>query len=1002
VTHSRSRVLRAIALGAAGLLSSRASAQAGPELVTTRHEISVPGRALAYTAHAGRLPIRHNETGEVLGDIFFVHYALDPAPGASPRPLTFLWNGGPGANSTLVHLVGFGPKRIRAPDSPLDPPGCDCVLEANDGTWLGFTDLVFVDPIGTGFSRPRAKELADGFYGARADAATIAELVRLFLQRFDAWDAPLFLGGESYGTWRAAGAAKALEERGIRVAGVLLVSGGVPVGSVEREEMRVAKLLTARTAAAFWHRRLEPGLLRDLDATLAEAERWTTDVYAPALARRDSLGATKRRTVVEGLARFTGLPVDAIDAEALVVNRADFQHALLRDRGEELARFDTRLVAGAQGPPEGARAALVGSYLRDELGFETEAAYQGLEDGYRSVNDSGPVSPGARWRYDHFAPGDPGPPRLTVGDGPPGPRPSWLREALAMDPATRVYVATGHFDSLNSCALNAHLVAVLPDDLRDNFTLACYEGGHVMYADRGVRRAMRDDVARFVGEASRAWSREHRVEDPGPDRLAPEPVVEGGVVTTQHELTLGGRVLPYVARAGTLPIRDNETGEARANVFFVSYSVDPGSGGTRPVLFAWNGGPGSNAGLLHMAAMGPRRLNMGDVYATADPEDMGSVVDNEATWLDAADLVFVDPVGTGYSRPTRAEYGPEFYDPVGDVASLAEFIRVYRTRYHAWDAPLFLAGESYGSLRAASVARKLQEGGIDVSGIVFISGSPGLVPVPSTLAAPLLLPSLTATAAYHGALAPSLAGPDAVDRAQAWAMGPYADALRRLQDLGAQEREEVRQTLSAWTGLEVDAVDADSLVVSGPAFSERLLTEQGRILGRYDARLSRPRKPEEGIFDPREDASLAPLENRISGNAPVMIRYLRATLGYQSDLYYIGPFGGAWPPPDRFRGDWMSVRWNWQRPGPEAPLLDAMAANPELRVLHASGLYDLVTPAGIPAYQIAQLAPELRARFAVRVYEGGHSFYLDRSSRLRFKDDGVALIRGALAARIRR
>lgn len=129
----------------------------------------------------------------------------------------------------------------------------------------------------------------------------------------------------------------------------------------------------------------------------------------------------------------------------------------------------------------------------------------------------------------------------------------------------------------------------------------------------------------------------------------------------------------------------------------------------------------------------------------------------------------------------------------------------------------------------------------------------------------------------------------------------------------------------------------------------------------------------------------------------VSARYLRDTLGYESDLFYIGPFGGAWPPPERFRGDWMSVPWTF-RPGPEAPLLDAMAANLGLRVLHASGLYDLVTPPGPPAYQIRQLAPELRARFAVRVYEGGHSFYLDRTSRMRFKEDGAALIRAAVQA----
>jgi len=976
-----------------------ATAQVGPELVVTSHRITVGGRALAYTARAGRLPIRHNETGTALGDVFFTWYAVEPEPGSPARPLTFLWNGGPGANSVLLHLHGFGPKRIQTPDSPLDGHGCACILEDNDATWLGFTDLVFVDPVGTGFSRPREGVDADRFYGAREDAAYIAELIRVFLQRFDAWDAPLFIGGESYGTWRAAGAAKALAEGGIPVAGVLLISGGVPVGGLEREPMRVAELITARTAAAFHHRRLAPELLRDLDATLEEAERWAVDVYAPALARRDSLDASERRAVVEGLARYTGLAPDALDAETLVLNRGDFATALLRDDGRVLSRFDTRVTTDAPTAPEGAEATLVGSYLRDDLGYDTDVAYQGLEAGYRSVSDSGPASPGERWRYDQGAPGQVLPQRLTVGDGPPGDRPSWLRDALATDPEIRVWVATGLFDSLNSCSLNRRLVDLLEATERDAFTLACYAGGHAMYADRPVRLAMREDVGRFVAEAAEGWRGRRPPPKPPSDTAATaRRSVEGDIVTTRHAVRIAGREVAYTARAGTLPIREDATGEVHARIFFVAYSVEPAPGDPpRPLLFAWNGGPGSNAGLLHVAAMGPRRLAMGDTFPTADPAAMSSIVDNEATWLRTADLVFVDPVGTGYSRPTRAEYGSEFYDTRGDVASVAEFIRVFRTRFDAWDAPLFLAGESYGAQRAAAVARALQQDGIDVSGVVLISGSAGLGAVPDRWATPLLLPSLTATARYHGRLPSAIDGDDAVARARAWGLGPFADALARGDHLGDAERARMRRELAGWTGLPVESV-GDSLRLSGAAFTELLLADENRILGRYDARLSRPRNPDEGIFDPREDASLAPLEGVLSGNAPTMIRYLRGTLGYESDLYYVGPFGGAWPPPDRFRGDWMSVRWSWTE-GPEAPLLDAMKADPAMRVLHASGVYDLATPAGIPAFQVEALEPALRERITVKVYEGGHSFYLDRASRLAFMEDGTAFIRAAVTDR---
>jgi carboxypeptidase C (cathepsin A) len=973
----------------------------GSSFSTTRHQIEIDGRTIDYTARAGILPIRHNETSEVRGNVFFTHYALASDPGSAPRPLTFLWNGGPGASSVLVHLLGFGPKRVRTSPTPLAAPDCDCVLETNEGTWLESTDLVFVDPIGTGFSRPTQAEHAEEFYRVREDVDYIAEFVRLFITRFDAWDAPLFIGGESYGTWRAAGVTNALEERGISVAGVILISGGVPVGGIEEEEMRVAHLLTARTAAAFHHGRLAPELQSDLAVALAAAEDWATRVYAPALVHRETLSPDERQAIVDGLARYTGLPADRIDAEALVVNRQYFAEELLADRDAELARFDTRETVGQLSPPRGARALLVGTYLRDELGFETDAAYQGLEPGYRSVNDSGPVRPGARWRYNHGVPGQAPQTRLTVGDGPPGGRPSWLVDALGLNPAIRVFVATGHFDSLNSCSLNRHLVALLGPETSDNFTLACYAGGHMMYDDAGIRLGMREDVARFIRAATPPRGNVAQPRLPSAGSTADsEQSSENDVVSTSHSISLGGQSLGYTARAGTLPIRDNETGEMHANMFFVAYSVESVEGEpVRPVMFAWNGGPGSNAGLLHMTAMGPRRLDMGDVYATADADDMSALVDNEATWLGTTDLVFVDPVGTGYSRPTRAEYGPEFYDTVGDVESLAEFIRVYRTRFDARHAPLILAGESYGSLRAASVSQALLRNGIDVSGIVFISGSPGLGPLAEHLASPLLLPSLTATALYHGKLPPGASDDPERTLAEAreWALGPYADALLRWEGLSGADQTSIRDDLARFTGLAVDAIDTAELTVSGPAFSEQLLLAEERVLGRYDARLSRPRKVEEGIFDPREDASLAPLENAVSGNAPTMVRYLRNTLGYESDLYYLGPFGGAWPPPDRFRGDWMSVRWN-RSEGPRAPLLDVMAASPRLRVLHASGEYDLVTPAGPPAYQIEQLEPDLKKRFTVRVYEGGHSFYLDRASRLRFMQDGAELIEAAARA----
>ena len=163
-------------------------------IVTTRHTVTVRGRTLRYTARAGTIPIRDNETGSVHGRIFFIAYTLDRAAAASARPITFAWNGGPGSSSSLVHLLGFGPKRI-------DDQGD---VRTNDDTWLTFTDLVFVDPVGTGYSRPEMAAYGAEFYSNRGDAESVAEFIRVYLQRTEQWDAPLFLAGESFGVLRAA------------------------------------------------------------------------------------------------------------------------------------------------------------------------------------------------------------------------------------------------------------------------------------------------------------------------------------------------------------------------------------------------------------------------------------------------------------------------------------------------------------------------------------------------------------------------------------------------------------------------------------------------------------------------------------------------------------------------------------------------------------------------------------------------------------------------------
>ena len=337
-------------------------------IVVTRHEIRTATGTLAYEARAGRLPIRHDETGEVRGRVYFTAYRVAPRPGET-RPITFLWNGGPSVNSLLLHVEMFGPRRIEG-DRFVDNPE----------TLLTVSDLVFYDPVGTGFSRPERPETAQEFYGVLGDFAATAEFIRAYRARFGAEDQPLFIGGESYGTWRAGGVAELLVQRQVPLAGVLLISGGIP-GSRMPDSFSDAMYVPARTAAAFHHRKLAPGLMRDRAATLREAARWARDTYQPALARRDSLTAAERDAIVRDLARYTGVRPDQIDRDTLVMtNRAYLRGLFDGDESRVLDTFDMRRFAGEAEDP--GRRGAIARYLRHELGYATDLAYAGLEEGY--------------------------------------------------------------------------------------------------------------------------------------------------------------------------------------------------------------------------------------------------------------------------------------------------------------------------------------------------------------------------------------------------------------------------------------------------------------------------------------------------------------------------------------------------------------------------------------------------------------------------------------------
>jgi carboxypeptidase C (cathepsin A) len=441
---------------------------------------------MAYEARAGRIPIRNDESGEVRGHMFFVAYVASSA-GTEPRPITFIWNGGPTTNSLLLHTEMFGPRRIEK-DRFVDNPQ----------SLLTVSDLVFMDPVGTGFSRPASAASEGEFLSVLGDFAATAEFIRAYRARFAAEDQPLFLAGESYGTWRVSGVAELLARRAVRLDGAILISGGIP-GSGMPAAFSDAMYVPSRTAAAFFHRKLAPDLMKDRDATLRQATAWARNIYMPALRSIDSLTTGQRETIARELARYTGVPPAAIDRKTLVMTNRQYLHTLIgADPAHVLNTFDMRIVGPEPEDPGYPKA--ISNYLRGELGYRTDLAYTGIEDGYMPMPGPERRSTGERWSYNHVTITPEMLKRAQQGGGPPGSLP-WLQNAMRIEPGLRVFVAAGRYDSLNMCEGNRAIVQGLEPALSRRFTTRCYEGGHMIYRDEPSRLELSKDIADFARAA---------------------------------------------------------------------------------------------------------------------------------------------------------------------------------------------------------------------------------------------------------------------------------------------------------------------------------------------------------------------------------------------------------------------------------------------------------------------------------------------------------------------
>ncbi len=469
------------------------------DLVTTAHTLTVKRRKLNYTATTGRIVLRK----EVLTDgkfdghlpkaeVFLTAYTLD---GADPtqRPVTFAFNGGPGSSSVWLHLGLLGPRRVVSGDAgDLAPPPYG--LTDNTESLLAHSDLVFIDPVGTGYSRAAKSEKPGDYHGFQADLESVGEVIRLWTTRNGRWLSPKFVAGESYGTTRAGGLAHHLQTRhGMYLNGLILISAVLDFATLDfnpGNDLPYVTFLPTYAAIAHYHGLLGDRPLADL---LAEAEEFAARDYPWALAQGNRLSEEDRAATVARIAALTGLSEDFVDRADLRVEHVRFFTEILRDRRQVVGRLDGRFTGWDpdyvrehfEDDPSGAAltgayTAALNHYVRAELEYPNDLPYEVLS-----------MTTHQAWSYKEFENS-----HVTVADK--------LATAMRANPHLRVHVASGYLDGATPYFATEHVLAhlTLPPELRSNIEVAYYEAGHMMYAHEPSRVKQSTDIANFVRSAS--------------------------------------------------------------------------------------------------------------------------------------------------------------------------------------------------------------------------------------------------------------------------------------------------------------------------------------------------------------------------------------------------------------------------------------------------------------------------------------------------------------------
>ena len=470
------------------------------ESSVTEHSIKIGGQSIPYKATASTSLLK-NEKGEPTALLYSTAYTRTDVKDLSQRPLAFLYNGGPGAASVWVHMGAYGPRRVASVDvgGVIAPP---YKILDNGESLLDHADLVFIDPVGTGFSHAAGKAQDKDFWGVDQDMKSLAQFIHIYVSRNNRWNSPKFLIGESYGTFRSAALGNYLQSHeGIYLNGIVLMSSVLNLGTISfnpGEDMTYVFYVPSYAASA-WYQKVVKDRPDNLDTFLNEARQFASTEYAAALMKGDRLSVADKAEVAKKLSRFTGLGEEYLIKANLRVNLQQFMKELQRTKGLTTGRFDARysgpsynmLGEYAEYDPQdafttGAFVAALNSYMRDELKFGQDKTYlPGSDDA------------GNQWDWKHRGPGDnfgfPGSPNVE-GD---------LIQALLANPHLQVEVENGLYDLATPFFATEYTMdhLLLPEKLRSNIHLQYYGAGHMMYVRDEDRVKLKNNVASFIDTA---------------------------------------------------------------------------------------------------------------------------------------------------------------------------------------------------------------------------------------------------------------------------------------------------------------------------------------------------------------------------------------------------------------------------------------------------------------------------------------------------------------------